>query len=173
MTGKLSHSRLTPGPRPTSRESTTCERVRSTGRPLEVHDHPLQVPVVPGAHPGDGVRVAGHAPGFHHLGVARRVSATRRAASGGEEQLDQRLGVVAERRVVDDGGEAAQRALGAQPVHAALDRGRRQRDATGDVVVRAPAVFDQQRKNLSISGVHTEICCEITSISASDTAGRS
>ena len=39
------------------------------------------------------------------------------------EQLDQRLGVVAERIVVDDRGEPLQRAPCAQSVDATLDRG--------------------------------------------------
>ena len=75
------------------------------------------------------------------------------------EQLDQRLGVVAERGVVDDGREPAQRPARPEPVDAALDRRRRQRHVTGDVVVGAPAVFDEQRNNLTILGVHMAIYC--------------
>ena len=78
---------------------------------------------------------------------------------GREEQLDQRLGLIAQRRVIDDGGEAAQRPARAEAVDAPLDRRRRQRDAAGDVVVGPAAVFDQKRKNLTISGVHTAINC--------------
>ena len=58
-------------------------------------------------------------------GRARSVSATCRAAvAGREEELDERLGRAAERVVVDDRGEAAQRAARAQAVDAALDRRR-------------------------------------------------
>jgi hypothetical protein len=79
--------------------------------------------------------------------------------SGGEEELDQCLGAVAERRMVDDGSEALERAALAQAVDAALDGGSGQGDVVADVVVRAPAVFDEQRKDLSIGRVYTVIYC--------------
>ena len=118
---------------------------------LELHDQPLQVRVVPSAHTGDRVGVAGHAPGFDHLRVgAERLGHLVEQRPRGEEQLDQGLGQLAQRGVVDDGGEPPEYALSAQPVNAALDRRRGERDVAADVVVGAPAVCDEQRKNLSI-----------------------
>ena len=78
---------------------------------------------------------------------------------GEKNSSTQRLRMVAERRVVDHRREALQRALAPELVDAALDRGRRQRDVLGDVVVGATPVFDQQRKNLTICGIHTLVYC--------------
>src|SRR5258708_3686618 len=77
----------------------------------------------------------------------------------GEEELDQGLGSVAERGVVDDGGKALERADIAQAIDPAFDGGRGERDVASDVVVGASPVLDEQRKNLSVCGVHTVIYC--------------
>ncbi len=61
----------------------------------------------------------------------------------GEEQLDQGLGLIAERGVIDDRREAPQRAARAQLVDPPFDRRRGERDVLGDVVVGAPAILDQ------------------------------
>jgi hypothetical protein len=66
--------------------------------------------------------------------------------------------VIAERGMVDPGGEAGERAGLPQPVDPPLDRRRRERDMAPDVVVRAAPVFDQQRKNLTIYIVHAQEC---------------
>ena len=89
----------------------------------------------------------------------RRVGDLVEQGARGVEQLDQRLGVIAQGGVVEDRGEALERAPAAQAVDAALDRRRRQRHAAGDVVVGAPAVLDEQRKNLSILVIHAAIYC--------------
>ena len=102
--------------RDTNRDMTTCDRVRCTQAvALEVHDQALEVGVVLGADAGDRVGLAGHAPRLDDLGVAPEgVGDLVEQGAGRVEQLDQRLGVVAERVVVDDRGEALQRAAGAQ-----------------------------------------------------------
>jgi hypothetical protein len=66
--------------------------------------------------------------------------------------------VVAERSVIQHGGEALERASAPQLVHAALDRRRGKRNAPCDVVVGAPAVLDEKRKNLTICDIHYSIC---------------
>ena len=100
---------------------------------------------------GDRVGLAGHAPGLDDLGMPPEcLGDLLEQGAGGVEQLDQGLGAVAEGGVIDDGGEPPQRAAGAKLVDAALDRGRGQRHPAGDVVVAAPPVFDEKRKNLSV-----------------------
>ena len=55
------------------------------------------------AHAGDRVRLAGHAPRLDHLGmVPERGGDLVEQGAGRVEELDQRLGVVTERVVVDD-----------------------------------------------------------------------
>ena len=78
---------------------------------LEVDDQALEVGVIARPHAGDRVGLAGHAPGLDDLGVAaERVGDLVEQGARRVEQLDQRLGVVAEGVVVDDGGEALERA---------------------------------------------------------------
>jgi len=60
----------------------------------------------------------------------------------------------AERRVVEDGGESAHDARAAQPVDAALDGGRAERDAARDIVVRLSSVLGEQRNDSTIRVVH-------------------
>jgi hypothetical protein len=67
--------------------------------------------------------------------------------------------VVAQRSVIHHRREATEGAQPAQFVHPALDCRCRQRHVLGDVVVGAAPVLDEQRKNLTISGVHTLIYC--------------
>jgi hypothetical protein len=67
--------------------------------------------------------------------------------------------VVAQRVVVDHRGEALERASAAHAINPALDRGRAERHAAGDVVVCAPPILDEQRKNLTILTIHMAIRC--------------
>src|SRR5437588_7006320 len=62
-------------------------------------------------------------------------------------QIDERFGVPAERRRVDDCGVAEDYAVALESVHAALDRRRREVHVTADVLERAPRVLAQQRND--------------------------
>jgi hypothetical protein len=134
--------------RPSARHEPRHHYLRSRAHhvpvALEVDDQALQVGVVARAHARDRVGLAGHGPCLDDLGVAlERPGHLGQLSAGGVEQLDERLGRVAHRGVVDDGGEAAQRAVAAQAIDASLDGRRRQRDDAADVAVRSAAVLDE------------------------------
>ena len=127
---------------------------------LELHDEALEVRVVAGAHAHEGVRLARHAPGLDDLVVAGEPAGDlveKRAR--GVEELDERFGVGAERRVVDERREALQGARLAQPVHPPFDGGRGKGDVAADVVVGPSPVFEEQCKDVSIRGVYMNDSC--------------
>ncbi|HWI72006.1 MAG TPA: hypothetical protein VNT55_08635 [Baekduia sp.] len=87
---------------------------------------------------------------------AQRLADGVEADPGRVEQLDQRLGPGPQSGRVDQRGEAAQDAAGAQLVDAPLDRRRAQRHPAADVIVRRPAVLGQARKDLAVHVVYAQ-----------------
>jgi hypothetical protein len=94
--------------------------------------------------------------------AAQRLRHLVERGAGFVEELDQGLGAPAERAVVDDRGESLQGSLRPQPVDAPLHRRRRELHPLADVLVGAPPVLHQQRKNSSIYGVHMLNYCALT-----------
>ena len=118
----------------------------------------FQVGGVAGADVHDRARLSRHRVGGLDLGVVL----DRVAHLGGRHaplrvERDERVRAPAVAAGVDLGRVAADHAVGLEPVDAPLDRRRAQRDLQPDALERAPRVLTEQRNDLPVDVVHTEV----------------
>jgi hypothetical protein len=106
-------------------------------------------------HPQHGVRRTGHGEGLDDLRRLLEVRAHGRERHGAVgEQGDQRLELPAHGVRVDDGGEAADRALPHEPVDPPLGGRDRQAHPAAEVGVGGPPVTQQQPQDPLVQVVH-------------------
>ncbi|CAM5487507.1 hypothetical protein STANM309S_02791 [Streptomyces tanashiensis] len=125
-----------------SGESTSGLGALHEGLARDAFQDALEVAHVRGEDLDDGVRVTGDGRRGHHLGVPLQTppDVVRRGVVAAVD-LDEPLGLPAERRRVHPYGEAGDGTLGTEPVHAPLHGGRGESDERADVGVAAAGVF--------------------------------
>ena len=116
----------------------------------------LEVLGVGGAQVEDRARRAGDRVGRLDLGVlADRLADLVARHPPLAEELDEGVGVPADRRGIDVRRVAADDPVALEPVDAALDRRRRERDAAADVLERPPRVLPKQRNDSMVYFIHS------------------
>ena len=130
-------------------------------RPRDLRPRPdpldgrLEVRDVGRAHVDERVGVAAHRVRRDDLGLTgERLAQRARAHVRRAVDLDERLGVLAERAGVDERGEARDDAGRAQPVDAPLDRRRGEAHALAELGEAQPAVLEQLGDDVAIDLVH-------------------
>ena len=132
---------------------------------------PLEVLGAGGAQVDDRARRAGDRVSGLDLGLlAERLAHLPRRHPALAEELDEGVGRPADRRGIDDRRVAADDAGILEPIDAALDSRRRERDMSADVLKRAPCVLTQQRNDLLVDFVDSQLQSRLD---ATNTACRS
>jgi hypothetical protein len=114
--------------------------------------------VVLGAQVQDRARRASDGVRGLDLGVVHdRLADLRARHPSLAEQLDERVRLPPERRVVDRRRVALDHPVALEPIDPALDRGRGQRDAPADVLERTPGILPHQCNDSLVDCVHQTV----------------